>query len=129
MDMKSTPRVPPREFTVGHEGKIRILHCADVALEPDEQVTFVTESGTAHDVVRKLWGYYATGSLNGRLVEHGLRAALAVNGAGKLYVLLVERGKEADFEAYLEEEQQRLLTWLDQDADVERLTKLLAGSK
>ena len=125
--MKITPLVPPREFAVGQTGSITIRHCADVALQQDEQVTFVTESGSAHDVVRKSWGYYATGSLNGRLREHGLRAALACNGAGKLYVLLVERGKEAEFDSYLRNEQQQLLTWLDRDADAERVAKLLAG--
>lgn len=126
--MKTTPRVPPREFAVGQGGAIRIKHCADVSLEPDEQVTFVTASGTEHDVVRKSWGYYATGSLNGRLVEHGLRGALVVNTAGKLYLLLVERGKEAGFETYLKDEKQRLLIWLDQDVDVQRLIDSLADA-
>ncbi|MGE3316484.1 MAG: hypothetical protein AB7O26_15315, partial [Planctomycetaceae bacterium] len=63
--MKFTPRIPPRMFDVGSAGSIRISHCADVALEPEEQITLATASGTEHDVVRKSWGYYATGSLNG----------------------------------------------------------------
>ncbi len=123
--MNISPRDPPREFDVGLKGDIRIRHCADVALEPDEQVTFVTRSGTEHDVVRKSWGYYATGSLNGRLREHALRGALVVNDSGRVYVLLVERGKEEDFEKYMRKEEQRLLTWLDGDDDANRLVRLL----
>lgn len=124
--MKFTPRIPPRMFDVGSAGSIRISHCADVALEPEEQITLATASGTEHDVVRKSWGYYATGSLNGRLPEHGLRAALVVNSSGKLYLLLVERGKEAEFEAYCDHEEQQLVTWLDTDSDVQRLRDSLA---
>lgn len=126
--MNVSPKNPPREFTVGLAGAIRIRHCADVALEPDEQVTFTTQSGTEFDVVRKPWGYYATGSLNGRVAEHRLRAALVVNPSGKLYLLLVERGKEPEFIAYLQDEEQQLVTWLDTDADVAQLQSRLAGS-
>lgn len=74
--------------------------------------------GTELDVVRKAWGYYATPSLNGRLREHGLRAALVVNDRGRLYVMLCEDGSEPAFEAYLDEESQRLVCWLDSDEAV-----------
>jgi hypothetical protein len=127
--MKLSPRNPPRTFQVGESKDITISHCADVALDADEQVTFTTDSGTEYDVVRKSWGYYATGSLNGRLPDHGMRAALVVNDAGRLYLLLVERGKEPEFEAYLHAESQQLLTWLDRDEDVNRLRQCLASSR
>jgi len=127
--MNVSPRHPPREFAVGRTGGIRLRHCADIALDADEQVTFVAPSGTQHDVVRKSWGYYATGSLNGRLRDHGLRGALVVNGAGRLYLLLVEQGRERAFEQYLQNEEQRLLTWLDRDDDVRRLERLLSAAE
>jgi hypothetical protein len=93
---------PPREFTVGQNGSIRLRHVANIELSPDEQVTFVTESRTEYDVVRKDWGYYATPSLNGRLRDHGLRGAL-VKGevSGRLHLLLVEIGHEGAFLEYL----------------------------
>ncbi len=102
---------PPREFTaVG----IPLRHVANVELEPDEQLSFVTTSGTEFDVVRKSWGYYATPSLNGRLADHGLRGVL-VRGAksGKMFVLLVERGREDDFQAYVEWDGLQIVSWLD----------------
>ena len=113
---------PAREFTVGDT---TIRHAADVALEPDEQVTFTTPAGGEYDVARKAWGFYATPSLNRRLPDHGLRPTLAVNAAGLLYLLLVESGREADFEAYLERESMRILAWLDTNEAVGHAVRAL----
>ena len=120
---------PPRTFRVGHDRSIELSHCADVELEPDEQVTFLTASGTEFDVVRKDWGYYATPSLNGRLSDHGLRAVLVRDpGSGRMYLLLVERGQEPAFEAYVERDGLRVVAWLDDDQAVEHAARRLGGS-
>lgn len=111
--MRFEPRNPPRMFTVGASRDLVIHHCADVHLSPDEQVTFVADSGAEYDVLRKNWGYYACPSTNDRLREKGLRAALAGNAGGKLYVLLVEVGRENEFEAYLDAEKMNVIHWLD----------------
>jgi hypothetical protein len=108
MDVR--PRVPPRTFA----GGVMISHVADVTLEPDEQVTFTTASGTELDVVRKDWGYYATPS-HRRLREHGLRMALCANDDGRVTVLAVEAGREDAFARYLDEQPMRVLAWLDSD--------------
>lgn len=111
---------------VGAQGA-ELTHCATLELETDELVTFTTTSGTEFDVVRKSWGYYGTPSVNARLRDHGLRAALALgrprpdSSQERLYVLLVEDGREKDMEAYLDMEGMRLLAWLDSDAAVESL--------
>jgi SAM-dependent methyltransferase len=100
-------------FPVGVREVIHLKDCGRVALEPDEQVTFVTESGTEYDVVRKSWGYYATPSLNSRLPSFGLKSALVRSG-DRLYLLLVEADKEAEFHAYLERQGMEVASWLDQ---------------
>jgi hypothetical protein len=110
--MRVRPHEPPRTFAVGD---VTLSHAADIELEPDEQVTFTTASGTELDVVRKDWGYYATSS-NRRLREHGLRMALCANDDGRMTVLLVEAGREETFQAYLDGQPMRLLAWLDTDA-------------
>jgi hypothetical protein len=115
---------PPRRFAVG-DPPLELHHCADLQLEPDEQVTLVTPSGTQFDVVRKSWGYYGTSSLNRRLPDHGLRPALAFSQGG-LFVLLVEAGREDEFTAYLEKQGMKLVHWLDSDEAVEELTAKLA---
>ena len=112
--MRFDRKDPPRTFVVGHN--IKISDCGTVALKPDEQVTFVTEAGAEYDVVRKDWGFYATPSLNGRLLQFGLRAVLIQNRVtGRYFVLLVERSKEAEFRAYLATEKLRVVHWLDCD--------------
>lgn len=109
--MNLTPR--DRHFAVGRPGQeIRLRHVADVELEPNEQVTFVTGEGKEYDVVRKQWGYYATPSLNGRLVGFGYRSALVESGERR-YVLIVERSRMADFTTYLSAQGMRVIAWLD----------------
>ena len=124
--MKFIPVDPPRKFEVSGAGvRLHLSDCGRVALAADEQVTFMTEGGGEFDVTRKSWGFYATPSTNGRLKTFGLRAALVRNVAGRLFVVLVEQGKESEFLAYVEADKQTLLTWLDDDAPVERLAALL----
>src|SRR3982751_5524456 len=113
--MKITEQNPPRVFRTGRAQPIDLHDCARIHLSPDEQVTFVTESGAEYDVARKAWGFYATPSLNGRLRQFGLHAALVKNFIGKLYVFLVEAGQEDASRAYLASEDNTLVRWLDND--------------
>jgi len=123
--MKIEPKDPARTFQVG---TVVIKDCGTVALEPDEQVTFVTASGSEYDVARKDWGYYATPSTNGRLARIGLRACLVINGFGKLYVNLVEPGREQAFFDYLSKDAARVLAWLDTDEAVASIATRLEAS-
>jgi SAM-dependent methyltransferase len=109
---------PPRVFETGRGEVISIKDCARIDLEADEQITLTTESGAEYDVCRKAWGFYATPSINGRLLDFGLRAAMVRSYVGKYYVFLVERGHERDLAAYLEKEKNVLVRWLDNDADL-----------
>jgi hypothetical protein len=126
--MRFRPKDPPRTFRVGRAREVEISHCADVELDPDQQVTFTATSGSEFDVVRKDWGYYATPSLNGRLRDHGLRAVLVRGDRdGRMYLLLVERGREGAFDRYVDRHELRIVSWLDDDDAVERATSRLAS--
>jgi SAM-dependent methyltransferase len=118
MGVKFQPLDPPRVFATGRGDPIEIKDCGRLFLAENEQVTFVTESGAEYDVARKAWGFYATPSLNGRLVNFGLRAALVKSFVGKYYVFLVERGQESRLADYLALERNQLVRWLDNDADL-----------
>src|SRR5262245_2324493 len=114
--MKFEPRVPPRSFTVGNTVKFEMHDCGNLRLAPDEQVTLITESGAEFDVARKDWGFYATPSLNARMVQFGLRGVLVKNrGTGRFFVLVVERGREPAFDAYCGQENLGVVAWLDSD--------------
>lgn len=120
MVVKLREQIPPRRYQAG-DPPVTISDCGRIELAADEQVTFVGPNGSEHDVCRKSWGYYATGSLNGRLPQHGLRPVLARNAANRWYVLLVEIGRETEFEAYLQEQQMRVMAWLDGADSLQRL--------
>ena len=120
--MKLTPIDPPRTFEVSGAGvKLMLSDCGRIELAADEQVTFVTSDGGEYDVTRKNWGFYATPSINGRLKSFGLRAALVVSVYGRLFLMLVEKGKEEAFYAYVHADHQKLLCWLDDDTAVAKL--------
>lgn len=107
--------VPPREFRVGADQRTTLKDCVHIKISPDEQVTFFTDSGAEYDVVRKDWGFYATPSINQRLSSFGFRTALVMNAQGKLYVMLVEAGKEGSFYDYLQAESQEVVSWLGEE--------------
>lgn len=111
-----------RQFTVGL-GKIKfpITDCGSIALEPDENVTFTTPGGGEYDVTRKSWGFFATPSLNHRLPKFGLRPVLMKGPypggehQERYFIMLVERGKEPEFEQYVAEHSYVVVLWLDED--------------
>jgi hypothetical protein len=108
--------IPARSFMVGNTKKLRIRHCASVELDPDEQLTFMTKSGSEFDIIQKEWGFYATPSLNGRLLSHGLHAVLVRNITNRrYYILLVQNDCYPDFYAYLSQQDMEVITWLDSD--------------
>lgn len=127
--MKFEPKVPPRRFAVGTHDRFDMSDCGSVALDPDEQVTFVTEAGGEYDVARKNWGFYATPSLNGRLPGFGLRGALIRNTTtDRCFVVLVERGREPEFDAYLTSESCEVVAWLDTSEALGRLRAALGSA-
>lgn len=111
--MKFEANNPPRAFEVGFEHKSLMKDCGKVFLEPNEQVTFMTDSGMEYDVARKEWGFYATPSINGRLQKFNLRTVLVKNRENKFFLLLVEKGKEDLFQQYAEKEPLQIVSWLD----------------
>lgn len=122
--MKFTPKTPPRRFAVGNAAKFEISDCGSLTLDADEQVTLATERGGEYDIVRKAWGFYATPSLNGRLEHFGLRGVLIRNrGTGRYFLLLMERGCEASFDAYIAEEGLEIIAWMDSTAALDELAR------
>lgn len=119
--MKFTEKNPPREFEVGYDKKGIIKDCGTMALEANEQITFIAESGAEYDVTRKDWGFYATPSLNGRLSGFNLRAVLTKNRYNRYFVMLVERGKEDAFMEYVDGEPLTIVAWLDSQASLDAL--------
>ena len=122
--MKWFPSHPPRSFRVGPRADIELEDCGRIELDPNEQVTFRTAAGAEYDVVAKAWGFYATPSVNGRLVTFGFGTALVKSADGKRFVLLVEQTCRPEFEAYLAENTLTVVAWLDDDRTLEAIDQL-----
>ena len=115
MELKFIPQNPVRKFEVGIQKTI-LSDCGNVELQKDEQITILRNSGAEFDFVAKEWGFYATPSVNGRLVKFGLRTAVVINnGTRKRFILVVEKGFEDSFFKYLKAESMEVERWLDED--------------
>jgi hypothetical protein len=123
--MKIEPKNPPRVYEVGRGAVVRMQDCGSVRLQADEQLTFTTEQGAEYDLARKNWGFYATPSLNGRLLQFGLHAVLVKNKIGRFFVLLAEQGKEAEFDEYMRLEELEIIARMDSTESLERLESAL----
>jgi hypothetical protein len=124
--MNILTQTPPRSFIVGHSDHPITLHdCAHLTLEPNEQITLIGPEGSEVDITRKSWGYYAMSSLNSRLLNFGLNAVLVRSQHdNKFFILLVENGKEAEFEDYLKDTHQEIIIWLNSDATLSKIQRL-----
>lgn len=111
--MEVNALTPARWFKVGVKD-IEISHVANVVLEPDEMITFISPGNREYDVVAKDWGYYATPSIGRRLRSFSMRAALMRNvDTRQAFVVLVFDDKVLDWREYMKSERQELIMWLD----------------
>ena len=124
--MEFKEKRPPRTYETGFDGKVVIKDCGGLTLEPEEQVTFLTDSGCEYDVTRKNWGFYATPSLNVRLEQFNLRAVLVRNTANRYFVMLVEKGKEYLFDSYIRNELLKIVCWMDSLENLQHIEEKLS---
>jgi hypothetical protein len=104
----------PRKFTVGNDNRIVISDFGKIKLEPNEMITFKSTDDLEYDVVSKEWGFYATPSMNDRLLREGFKSALVKNLNNQHYIMLVDKNKLKTFEEYLISEKQEIVNWLDE---------------
>lgn len=102
---------PPRKFQVGKNSSISLSHVANIRLSDNEVVTFLTERGQEYDITAKSWGFYATPSLNSRLLLSEFASCLAKGPNGNLYIHIVSRDKLESYELYCNVEQLEILYW------------------
>lgn len=115
--MKFTPRKPPRTYRPLANSDLEIAHVADLELATNEQVTLLSGDHAEWDILRKDWGFYATPSLNRRLVSFGLRSALCRNAAGARFLMLVNRDGLDRFRDYCTKHGLEITEWLDGEAE------------
>ena len=109
--MRIIKKKPPRKFKPSKN--IIIKDCAKIYLNSNEQVTFLTKKKQEYDVCKKTWGFYATPSVNGRLKSYNFKTSIVKNiNTKRIYVFILEKGKEKKFYRYLKEENCKVIKWL-----------------
>lgn len=123
--MKIKEKIPPRNFLVGTNKKFYMKDCGDVLLNDDEQLTFKTEDGTEYDFAKKDWGYYASPSLNGRLINFNLRSCLIRNTkTNRYFILVVQKNHEDNFKKYLKQESCEVIVWMDSTKNLDKIKEI-----
>ncbi len=104
----------PRKFKPDKKGRVVIRDFGSITIEADEQITLRSSKGANYDIVAKSWGYYATPSINSRLMKEGYKTALVKNSTNRYFIMLVEYGKTGSFKNYLRKHRETLIEWLDE---------------
>ena len=100
-----------RKFKVGISN-ITLNEVAKISLKSNEMITFVNGK-IEYDIVKKNWGYYATPSINNRLLKFSLKTCIIKNKVtNNSFVILVQRNKKKEFSKYLEDEKCKVVKWL-----------------
>lgn len=100
-----------RKFKVGFNN-ITLSEVAKISLKQDEMVTFYNGK-IEYDIVKKNWGYYATPSINKRLINHNLKTCIIENIiTNNRFIILVQKNKKKKFNKYLKDEKCKVVKWL-----------------
>ena len=100
-----------RKFKVGISNII-LKEVAKISLKHNEMVTFFNGK-VEYDIVKKNWGYYATPSINSRLLKFGLKTCIIKSKVtNNIFIILVHKNKKKQFNKYLKDEKCKIIKWL-----------------
>ena len=100
-----------RKFKVGINDII-LKEVAKIYLNQNEMITLVKEK-TEYDIVKKNWGYYATPSINSRLLKFDLKTCVIKSKiTNNSFIILVLKNKKKEFNKYLKNEKCKIVKWL-----------------
>tara|TARA_B110000503_G_C6878160_1_gene301538 strand:- start:10 stop:336 length:327 start_codon:yes stop_codon:yes gene_type:complete len=100
-----------RKFKVGINN-ITLNEVAKISLKSNEMITFVNGK-IEYDIVKKNWGYYATPSINSRLLNFSLKTCIIKSKVtNNSFIILVQKNKKKEFNKYLKDEKCIVIKWL-----------------
>ena len=100
-----------RKFKVGMK-KIELTEKAHIFLKNNEMFTLKNKK-MEYDIVKKDWGYYATPSINERLLKFNFKTCIIRNKISKnIFILIVEKKKIKNLNKYLKNENCKVIKWL-----------------
>jgi len=119
-----------RKFLVGKNKNITLKDIGSIFLNNNENITFKTlKNQKEYDICKKSWGFYATPSLNKRLIKFGYNAALVTSKDFNTYaILIVEKEKKKSFFKYLISQNMFLICWLN-NSNLSKIKKYFKNKK
>tara|TARA_B110000977_G_scaffold189679_1_gene259537 strand:- start:8579 stop:8905 length:327 start_codon:yes stop_codon:yes gene_type:complete len=100
-----------RKFKVGIN-QVTLKEVAKISLKKNEMITFFNGK-IEYDIVKKNWGFYATPSINGRLIKFGYKTCLIKNKkTNNKFITLVHKKQKKEFNKYLKDEECMIVEWL-----------------
>ena len=100
-----------RKFKVGISN-ITLNEVAKISLKSNEMITLVNGK-IEYDIVKKNWGYYATPSINSRLLKFSLKTCIIKSKVtNNSFIILVQNNKKKEFNKYLKDESCAVVKWL-----------------
>lgn len=112
--MKFNKLTNPRNFQTGLKKKQNIKEIGSIKLKNNEMISLIVAGNKRHEITRKVWGFYATQSINDRLKKN-FKTAIVKNSMNKVFIMMVERSKMKKFRDYCRIEKQRVIKWLDRE--------------
>ena len=103
-----------RKFKPSKNSNLILKDCGEIVLENNELVTFVSKKklNETYDVTKKNWGYYATPSINKRLLKNNFFAYIVQNRETKnFFIMIVNSTKSKSFLKYIKKENLVLIPW------------------
>ena len=91
----------------------KIKKAANIKLNNDCIITFISSDKKEYDFCKKKWGYYVTPSINQRLKNNNIKMAIIKNSFNKYYICAVDNNKMKQFFNYLKEDNQKIILWLN----------------
>ena len=126
--MKIKIKKKPRAYIVGFDNKIQINDFGKIALNANEQITFIN-GNKEYDFGMKSWGYYSTPSINTRLKKNSYETFLIKNMSNQIYLVVVDKFKKKDFQEYIHNENLTILLRLDNFTNEESLINQITKIK
>ena len=103
-----------RKFKPSNSSNIILKDCGDITLKNNEQVTFTSTKSLSQnfDITKKSWGYYATPSINNRLLKNNFFSFIVQNKSTKNFFIMIANNRKLNgFYKYLKKENLKIIKW------------------
>ena len=98
-----------RRFKVN---KVNIKHVGNLSLNSFETITFISKDKSEYDISKTDWGYYATPSINYRLLKNKFKTFIVFSKlCKKIFIHIVHKNRIGKYKKYLKTQNLEIIPW------------------